>query len=62
MQLFHNGKRVLVDWPTRASYRIPSAKLEPGVYVWFVWPAVRHLGAAPTFGPLIGRATFVYRV
>jgi hypothetical protein len=60
VQLFHNGKRVLVDWPTRASYRIPSAKLEPGTYVWFVWPAVKHKGAAPTFGPLIGRATFVY--
>jgi hypothetical protein len=61
VQLFHNGKRVLVDWPSRASYRIPSARLEPGTYVWFVWPAVRHKGAAPTFGALIGRATFVYR-
>jgi hypothetical protein len=61
VQLFHNGKRVLVDWPTRASYRIPSAKLEPGTYVWFVWPAVKHKGAAPTFGALIGRATFIYK-
>ena len=61
VQLFHNGRRILVDWPTRPSYRIPSAKLEPGTYVWFVWPAFRHKGAATTFGPLIGRATFVYR-
>jgi hypothetical protein len=62
VQVFHNGRRVLVDWPSQASYRIPSAKLEPGTYVWFVWPAVKHKGAAPTFGALIGRATFVYRV
>ena len=61
VQLFHKGKRILVDWPSRASYRIPSAKLEPGTYVWFVWPAVRHKGAAPTFGALIGRSTFVYK-
>ena len=38
-----------------------SAKLEPGTYVWYVWPAVRHKGASPTFGALIGRATFVVR-
>jgi hypothetical protein len=62
VQLFHKGRRVLVDWPTRPSYRIPSAKLEPGTYVWFVWPAFRHKGAATTFGTLIGRATFIYRV
>jgi hypothetical protein len=62
VQLFHKGRRVLVDWPTRPSYRIPSARLEPGTYVWFVWPAFRHNGAATTFGTLIGRATFIYRV
>jgi hypothetical protein len=61
VQLFHNGKRVLVDWPSRPSYRIPSGKLEPGTYVWYVWPAIRHKGAIPTFGTLIGRATFVFR-
>jgi hypothetical protein len=62
VQVFHNGRRVLADWPAQASYRIPSAKLEHGTYVWFVWPAVRHKGAAPTFGALIGRATFVYKI
>lgn len=67
VQLFHKGRRILVDWPTRPSYRISSAKLavvqlEPGTYVWFVWPAFRHKGAATTFGTLIGRAMFIYRV
>jgi hypothetical protein len=62
LQLFHKGKRILVRWPTRAAYRIPAGRLEPGTYVWYVWPAVRHSGAAPTFGKLIGRATFVVRV
>ena len=61
MQLFRKGRRVLVDWPSRPSYRIPAGKLVPGTYVWYVWPAVRHKGAAPTFGKLIGRATFIVR-
>ncbi len=61
-QLFHKGRRSLVDWPTRPSYRISSAKLEPGTYVWFVWPAFGHKGAATTFGTLIGRAMVIYRV
>ena len=59
VQLFRNGKRVLVRWPSSPSLSLPAAKLSPGTYVWFVWPAVRHRGAAPTFGNLIGRATFV---
>ncbi len=40
VQLFVNGKRVLVGWPTKASYKIPGGKLQPGTYVWYVWPAV----------------------
>jgi len=58
--VFRNGKRVLVAWPSRTSYR-PVRTLEAGTYVWYVWPAVRHKGASPTFGALIGRATFVVR-
>jgi hypothetical protein len=61
VQLFRNGKRVLVAWPGKASYRIPASQLKPGTYVWFVWPAVQHPGGSPTFGKLIGRATFVYQ-
>jgi hypothetical protein len=61
VQLFHNGSRVLTGWPSRAAFSIPKGKLQPGTYVWFVWPAVRHAGKVPTFGKLIGRATFVYK-
>ena len=62
LQLYRNGKRVLVVWPSQASYRIPASTLTPGTYVWYVWPALRVGGAAPTFASLIGRATFTYRV
>jgi hypothetical protein len=61
VQLFVNGARVLVGWPSKAWFSVPPGKLRPGTYVWFVWPAVRHGGKPPTFGKLIGRATFVYR-
>jgi len=61
VQLFRNGTRVLTGWPTQAAFSIPPGKLKPGTYVWFVWPAVKHGAAAPTFGTLIGRATFVYK-
>lgn len=59
LQLFRNGKRVLVVWPSHASYRIPAGTLTPGTYVWYVWPALRSGGSA-TFARRIGRATFVY--
>ena len=60
VQVFRNGSRVLTGWPSQAAFSIPKGKLKPGTYVWFVWPAVRHSGKAPTFGKLIGRATFTY--
>jgi hypothetical protein len=62
VQLFHNGSRVLTAWPAQAAFAIPPGKLLPGTYVWFVWPAFKRGSAPPTFGRLIGRATFVYRV
>jgi hypothetical protein len=61
VQLFRNGSRVLTGWPTTAAFSIPAGKLKPGTYVWFVWPAVKHGTGDPTFGKLIGRATFVYK-
>jgi hypothetical protein len=61
VQLFVNGKRVLVGWPTKASYKIPAGKLQPGTYVWYVWPALRGKKGAASFGKLIGRATFRYK-
>jgi len=60
VQVFHQGKRVLVAWPQRPSYRFPAGKLEPGTYVWFVWPALARTHASPRFDGLIGRATFTY--
>ncbi len=59
VQLFRKGTRVLVRWPARPSLSLAAVKLPPGTYVWYVWPAIRHAGKAPTFGDLIGRATFV---
>jgi hypothetical protein len=60
LQLYRNGKRVLVAWPSHASYRPPASVMVPGTYVWYVWPALRNGGSA-TFSSRIGRATFVYR-
>ena len=52
---------MLVGWPSKAAYRIPPGRLKEGTYVWFVWPAVQHKGGSPSFGKLIGRATFTYK-
>jgi hypothetical protein len=60
VQVFRNGRRIVVGWPSQASYRMPSDLLEPGIYTWYVWPAIKHANGTPTFGNLIGRATFVY--
>ena len=53
------------DWLTlpEAADRlgIPPGRLKEGTYVWFVWPAVQHKGGSPSFGKLIGRATFTYK-
>ena len=60
LQVFQRGKRVLVAWPRSPSYRFPADKLQPGTYVWFVWPALGRFHSTPQFGTLIGRATFAY--
>jgi hypothetical protein len=60
VQLFRNGKRVLVAWPSQPAYRIPAGTLLPGTYVWYVWPALEATRVTPRFADLIGRATFVY--
>ena len=61
VQLYRNGSRVFTAWPNEAALSIPRARLLPGTYVWFVWPAVKRGSTTPAFGKLIGRATFVYR-
>ena len=60
LQLFRNGRRVLIAWPSRPSLRVPAPALSPGTYVWFVWPALLASHATPRFADLIGRATFNY--
>ena len=60
VQVFRNGKRILTDWPSQASFTLPTTLLEPGTYTWFVWPALKGKGSSATFGDLIGRATFIY--
>ena len=60
LQLFRNGRRVLIAWPSRPSFRVPAPVLSPGTYVWFVWPALEARHATPRFADLIGRATFNY--
>jgi hypothetical protein len=62
VQIYRNGKRMLVGWPTKASFLVPTGKLLPGTYVWFVWPALKEDGDAPTYADLIGRATFVVKL
>ena len=41
VQVFRNGKRILVDWPSSAFFRLPANLLEPGIYTWYVWPAIK---------------------
>ena len=60
VQVFRNGTRVLVDWPSRPFFRLPANLLEAGTYTWYVWPALKGKGSEPTFGDLIGHATFRY--
>jgi hypothetical protein len=60
VQVYRNGRRILVGWPSKASFQLPSYLLTRGIYTWYVWPAFKHANAATTFGTLIGRATFVY--
>ena len=47
--------------PARPPTASRPGMLKSGTYVWYVWPAVQHAGSSPTFGKLIGRATFTYK-
>jgi hypothetical protein len=60
LQVFRAGRRVLLAWPSTPSYRLPAEMLQPGTYVWFVWPAFERTHSTPRFADLIGRATFAY--
>jgi hypothetical protein len=66
VQLWHRGAKVLSVWPTRPRFGIRSRwrylgrprRLEPGSYVWYVWPGVGPR-AKHRYGSLLGRSTFV---
>ena len=62
LQLYVNGKKALVAWPSNAHYKVPAGKVKTaGTYVWYVWPAVVKKDNSLQFGQLIGRATFNYK-
>jgi uncharacterized repeat protein (TIGR01451 family) len=66
VQLYRGSTKVLSTWPRanrqqlRAgwSFRGRRERLTPGVYHWFVWSG-RGSVARPTYGPLLGRNSFV---
>ena len=61
VQLLRNGVKVLSAWPRLATLRVRAAwryagkarRLEPGRYVWYVWPA-RGTIERPVFGRPLG--------
>ena len=65
VQLHRNGVKVLSVWPTKPELVLPKKwryggkqrLLLPGLYRWFVWPAL-GTRAQPRFGPSLGSSTF----
>ena len=65
VQLHRNGVKVLSVWPTKPElvlakrwrYGGRQHLLLPGLYRWFVWPAL-GTRAQPRFGPSLGSSTF----
>jgi hypothetical protein len=56
VQLWLRGKKVLTTWPAGTSLRLP--RLQPGPYLWLVWPGIGER-SSHTYGPLLGKSTFV---
>jgi hypothetical protein len=70
VQLYRGKTKVLSTWPRanrlqlRARWTFPrgrTQRLVPGVYHWFVWSG-RGSRARPSYGPLLGRNSFVVEV
>ena len=65
VQLHRNGVKVLSLWPTKPRLELGKTwrylgkkqRLSPGLYRWFVWPAL-GTRAQPRFGRIIGSSTF----
>ena len=68
LQLYRNGVKIMSVWPRRAGFVVPRSwryggkayALQPGRYVWYVWPA-KGTRAQPQFGRVLGRSSFVVR-
>ena len=68
VQLHRNGVKVLSVWPTKPRLRLEQSwrylgrkqSLRPGLYRWFVWPAL-GTRAKPRFGKPLGSSSFVVR-
>ena len=68
VQMYRNGTKVLSLWPAKALLRLgrtwryagKTQRLQPGRYVWYVWPAQGTL-ERPVFGRRIGSSSFVVR-
>jgi hypothetical protein len=65
VQLFHEGRKVLSTWPSRARFALRRRweyqgrrRLEPGRYRWIVWPGMGPRSRRD-YGPAIGRRSFV---
>ena len=65
VQLFHEGRKVLSTWPSRARFALRRRweyqgrrQLEPGVYRWMVWPG-KGPRSRRDYGAAIGRRSFV---
>jgi len=66
VQLYRGSTKVLTTWPRANrqqlrvswSFRGRRERLTPGVYHWFVWSG-RGSVARPSYGPLLGRNSFV---
>jgi hypothetical protein len=65
VQLYYNGAEVYSAWPKTTRLQLPHSwvyaglhhSLQPGVYVWYVWPGYGALSAAK-YGKLIGKSKF----
>ena len=53
---WRNGSRSLDLWPRTASVRVPTGRLAPGRYQWFVYPAFRENGKL-RYGPVAARGS-----
>lgn len=53
---WRDGARALDLWPTKATVRVPSGRLAPGRYQWFVYPAFGTKGER-RYGKVAARGT-----